>query len=86
METLAEVSEGTRNWKVNVYVVQNNDELYFDTDYQSMKKSKVDCIGKVVVETNSMWSTSEAANKYVIKRAENALIDAGIMNVYNRVL
>jgi len=85
MKTLAHVKEGTRNWKVNVYVVQNNDELYFDLDYQSVKKSGLDCIGKVVVETDGLWSTDKAANDHVIKRAENALIDAGIMNEYNRV-
>jgi len=85
MKTLAHVKEGTRNWKVNVYVLQAFDDLYFDTDYRGAMKSGFDCIGKVVVETDSIWLTSEAANKHVIKRAENVLIEKGIMDVYNRI-
>lgn len=85
MKTLAKVSEGNRTWKVNVYVVQKGPELIFDMDYKSVKKSGLDCIGKVIVETDSIWSTSEDANKHVIRYAEHALIDLGIMDVYNRI-
>jgi len=85
MKILATIKEGTRKWKANVYVVQNGDQLIFDLNYKDIKKSGLDCIGKVIVETDSMWSTSEAADKHVIKRAENALIEKGIMDVYNRI-
>lgn len=85
MKTLAKISEGTKKWKVNVYVLQNFDELYFDLDYKSIKKSGLDVIGKVIVETDSIWSTSKVAVEHVIKRAEDALIEKGIMNVYNRI-
>jgi len=86
MKTLAKISEGNRKWRVSVYVLQNFDQLYFDLDYKSMKKSGLDCIGKVVVETNEFWPTTENADEHVIKRAKNALIEKGIMNVYDRVI
>lgn len=85
MKTLAKISEGNRKWRACVYVMQNFDQLYFDLDYKSMKKSGLDCIGKVVVETNEFWMTHEAAYLYIIKCAEDALIEKGIMDVFNRI-
>ena len=86
MKTLANITEGSQKWKANVYVIEFGEEVKFDTDYKGMKKTGLYCLGKVVIKTNSIWPTSQAADRYVEDLARDILIEKGIIDVYNGIL
>ena len=86
MKTLSTVNEGDGSWKAIIYILQISDDIHFDLDYKSAKKSGLDIMGKVVVNTNSIWPTSRDAEKHVIVRARNTLMEKGIIDVYDRFI
>ena len=86
MKILSTINESDGSWKAIIYILRVSDDIHFDLDYKSAKKSGLDIMGKVIVKTNATWPTSGDAEKHVIDCARNALMEKGIINVYDRFI